>query len=107
MDISSLSGYSYDIANSSLSENKINSIASKAKDNEQLMEACKEFESYFLKLMYNEMDKTIDRSNSLIKESQGEKIFKDLLVEEQAKSMAFDGNGIGLARQLYDQISRD
>lgn len=105
MDISNISSYSYDMATTNIKENKINDLSKNINNDEKLMEACKEFESYFIQMMYKEMEKTVDKSDSFIKESQGEKIFKDLLIQEQSKSMAFDGRGIGLAEQLYKQMT--
>lgn len=76
------------------------------KDNKKTMEACKEFESYFVQQMYKSMQSTVDDSNSLIKKSQATNIFTDFLVEENAKNIA-DGGGIGIAKMMYDTMLRE
>ncbi|MFP4697166.1 MAG: rod-binding protein [Eubacteriales bacterium] len=75
------------------------------KDNKELKDACEQFESYFINQMLKEMRKTVPESG-LIKESQGEKIFKDMLYEEYAKEAA-KGQGLGLASKLYKQLSNE
>lgn len=74
-------------------------------DEEQLMDACIEFESYFLKMMLSSMRNTIDTEDSFIPQSNGEKIFQSMLDEEYADKAAKSGNGIGLAKVLYKQLS--
>ncbi len=79
-----------------------------AEDDEELKEACEQFEEYFINLMFKEMDKTImkdDSEDSIFKESQAESYFKDFLYEEYSKSMTQAG-GIGLAQQMYDQMQQ-
>ncbi|MFV0504381.1 MAG: rod-binding protein [Lachnospirales bacterium] len=86
------------------SENLINKV--KSKDIEEMKEACADFESYFLKMMYNAMEKTIDDSNSFIPKGNGEKIFTDMLIEEQSK-MISAGKGIGLADEMFKQMYKE
>ena len=74
------------------------------KKDEELMNACVEFESYFLNMMFKEMRKTIDYSDSLIKRNQGEIMFTEMLDEENSKSIARGNNGLGLAQSLYQQM---
>ena len=76
----------------------------KGKEDERLMEACREFESIFLHMMIRQMRSTIPE-NDLIEKSHARGIFEDLHDEELAKSMA-QGQGIGLAQQMYQQLSR-
>lgn len=79
-----------------------------AQDDAELKEACDQFEEYFLNLMFKSMQKTInkdDSENSMFKESQAEKITKDFLYQEYAKSMT-DAGGIGLSTQMYEQMKR-
>ena len=70
------------------------------------MDACKTFEGYFLQMMYKSMRNTVDTSGSFMKQSNAEKIFQDMLDEENSKKAAGSGNGIGLAEMLYKQLSR-
>lgn len=72
---------------------------------EELMEACRTFEGYFLQMMYKSMRATVDDSGSFIPKSNGEKIFQDMLDEENCKNIS-EGSGVGLAKMLYKQLSR-
>ncbi len=90
-------------------ENEINEFsnsldtAMQSKDDEELREACTDFESYFIKHMYNEMQKTVDHSNSLFQRSQATNVFTDFLVSETAENVANAG-GIGLADMMFDSM---
>jgi peptidoglycan hydrolase FlgJ len=70
----------------------------------KLYEQCQEFESIFLKMMLSEMQKTVDKSDSLISGGWAEEIYQDQLNDEYSKSMAKTAN-LGLADQLYRQLS--
>lgn len=69
----------------------------------KLKDACKGFESMFIQLMWKEMRKTVPE-NSLFGESQGEKIFRDMLDTEMADRMS-DSGGLGLADVMYQQLT--
>ncbi len=77
-----------------------------ANDDAELKEACDQFEEYFINLMFKSMEKTIPKDeseNAMFKESQGESITKDYLYQEYAKMMT-EAGGIGLSKQMYDQM---
>jgi flagellar protein FlgJ len=76
---------------------------------EELMSACKEFEAYFIEQIYKGMESTImkaddDDSSSA---SQYTDYFGDMQIQEYAKQAANQGDGIGLANQLYEQMKRN
>lgn len=71
-------------------------------DKEKLMEACKEFESLLLQMMYKQMKRTVPESE-LLPESPGREIFQDMLDEELINNAA--QRGTGLAEILYRQLS--
>jgi Rod binding domain-containing protein len=71
----------------------------------KLYEQCQEFESIFLKMMLSEMQKTVDKSDSLISGGWAEEIYQDQLDDEYSKSMAKTAN-FGLADQLYRQLAK-
>ncbi|MDR1689782.1 MAG: rod-binding protein [Clostridiales bacterium] len=73
----------------------------------ELLNACQEFEGYFIQMMYKEMRKTIDTSKSYIQKSNAEEIFQGMLDEEVAVSAAKKGSGIGLAEMMYKQMKRN
>ena len=90
-------------------ENTLSKVGQQATE-EELMEACKEFEAYFIEQMYKGMEKTImkaedDEENSTA--SQYLDYFSDMQTEAYAKATAEQGNGIGLAQQLYEQMKRN
>lgn len=70
---------------------------------EELMEACKSFESYFVEQVLKAMEKTTGKT-----EEDGDylEVFKDNLYQEYAKMIA-DSQSLGLAQQFYDSIKRN
>lgn len=112
MDLSSLSNYYSSIANqASASANSISNLSDeemKAKNDEELMVVCKEFESYLLEQVFKEMEKTSsvfgeDEDGS---SSQLVDYFKDTTIAELA-SQSTEQNGLGLAQMLYEQMKRN
>lgn len=111
MDVSSLSAYTdyySQLASSSGSSslsNKISAASSETSDDE-LMDVCKEFESYLLEQVFKNMEKTVsldgDEDSST---SQLVDYFKDQTISEIA-SEATDTQGTGLAQMLYEQLKR-
>ena len=115
-DISSLYGSSaldstayINAANQTASklQDKLNSSDySKATDDE-LMDACKQFESYFLEQMFKEMMKTIPESeDTSSSNSQLMDYYKDEMVQQIA-SDSTEQNSLGLAQMLYEQMKRN
>jgi flagellar protein FlgJ len=78
--------------------------ASKNGEDSKLREACNEFESYFLKMMFKSMRSTVINTNGLFKKSNAENIFQDMLDEQYCENAANGGNGIGLSDMLYRQL---
>ncbi|MBF0382462.1 MAG: rod-binding protein [Magnetococcales bacterium] len=75
------------------------------KDTLSLRKAAADFESMFVKQMLTSMRKAIPKEkNALIKESEGEKMFKDLLDAEYAKTASRSGNGLGLGAAMFKQL---
>jgi flagellar protein FlgJ len=75
--------------------NKINSETS----DEELMEACKSFEQYFVEQVIKEFTKSIE-------EFQGNKymdMFGDTLITEYAGKVSDSGN-LGIAQMLYESM---
>lgn len=116
MDISSLYGNSAldstaytNAANQTASrlQDKLNNADyTKATDNE-LMDACKQFESYFLEQMFKEMMKTIPESeDTSSSNAQLMDYYKDEMVQQIA-SDSTEQNSLGLAQMLYEQMKRN
>ncbi|MBF0400645.1 MAG: rod-binding protein [Magnetococcales bacterium] len=78
-------------------------------DQKRLQGAATEFEAMFIKQMLTAMRKTIPKALPgevpLIKESEGEKIFRDLLDGEYAKVMSQRKNGLGLKEALLKYLA--
>lgn len=103
------SNYFYDYsqiskASESAMENTLDKIGNETSGAE-LMEACKEFEAYFIEQIYKGMEKTImkaeDESSAA---GQYKDFFGDMQVQEYAKIATEQNGGIGLANQLYEQM---
>lgn len=75
---------------------------------EQLLDACKEFEAYFVEQIFKEMQKTVDvfkdgetnPNDSLVD------YFKDSTIQELAGTMT-ETQGLGLAQMLFEQMKRN
>lgn len=79
---------------------------SKATD-EELMDACKEFEAYFVEQMFKEMVKTIPESdNTSSYTSNLMDYYKDNMLQEIAGETSEQGS-LGLAQMLYEQMKRN
>ena len=71
------------------------------------MDACKQFESYFLEQVFKEMDKTVMKA----KEDEGASsqlvdFFKEQSMAKMAQQST-ETNPLGLAQMLYDQMKRN
>lgn len=88
----------------SLSLQKSLSGVDKDTDEEQLMNACKGFEAYFVQKIIEQTKKSILDDE----EENGEymKYFSDLMNEQYANLITESG-GIGLAQQLYDSMKQN
>jgi flagellar protein FlgJ len=87
-----------------IEKNKTNKIENKEK--EDLKKVSQDFEALFLKKLFDEMDKTVDRKDSLFDGGNAEEIFRGMLNDERAKSISKSG-GIGLADLIYKQLSSE
>lgn len=84
----------------------VNKDFSKASD-EELMDACKKFEAYFLEQCFKEMMKTTNESEtSSASSSTLLNYYKDNFIQEISEEST-DKQGLGLAQQLYEQMKRN
>ncbi len=87
-------------------EGELGSDYTKATDDE-LMDACQKFESYFVEQMFKEMMKTVSESEDSSSSITSLKDYmKDSLVQEIAGESTKQGS-LGLAQILYDQMKRN
>lgn len=97
----------YSQATSQLRDKLANTDYSQATE-EELMEACKSFEAYFLEQAFKGMEKMIPKSDDDDDSSMTYiNAFKDNLYQEYAKKVTDRGDGIGLAKQLFEQMKRN
>lgn len=73
-------------------------------DKKALKQACADFESIFLSMLYKQMKATIPKSD-LVPASAGRDIFESML-DEKIVEKAAESGGIGLADSLYKQLSK-
>lgn len=72
-----------------------------SKSDEELLEACKSFESYFVEQVFKEMKKTVKSSD----ENEYTEYFGDMLYQEYAASMSEKGD-LGIAQMLFESMKR-
>ena len=111
MDISSIQAMANQYTSESSSTKKLqNSLKNDYSEatSEELMDVCKEFEAYFVEQIFKEMRKTIPESESTSSYSSTMKeYYEDSLYQEYAKAITEQGDGIGLAKTLYEQMKRN
>jgi flagellar protein FlgJ len=71
---------------------------------EELMEACKSFETYLLEQVFKGMEKTIIKDEE--EENDYLAQFGDKLYEEYAKNASANGS-VGIAQLLYESMKRN
>lgn len=87
-------------------EGELKSDYSKATDDE-LMDACKQFEAYFVEQMFKEMMKTVPESETTSSYTSNlMDYYKDNMIQEIA-SDSTEQEGLGLAQMLYEQMKRN
>ena len=74
-----------------------------SKIDEELMDGCKAFETYFVEQVIKEMRQTIPGDEE---GSNKHSYFKDLLYREYATAITNQGE-LGLSKQLYDSMKRN
>ena len=85
----------------------LNTNGLKGSTDDELMEVCKQFESYFLEQVFKEMKKTIPQNEDMSSSSQSLiDYFGDNLIQEFAAEST-EKNSLGLAQTLYEQMKRN
>ncbi|MDR1700344.1 MAG: rod-binding protein [Lachnoclostridium sp.] len=75
-----------------------------AQTDAEMMDACKQFEAYFVEQMYKNMQATVMKSEE--EENQYTEMFGDMLTQEYA-SAAVEAQGIGIAQMLYESMKNN
>lgn len=74
---------------------------------DELMDVCKDFESYFTEQVFKSMKKMIPENEETSGTASGHlDYFEDLLYQEYAKAQT-EGEGLGIAQMLYEQMKRN
>ena len=111
MDIGYISGLYSDIyktnnQSTAKLENHLKGDMTKATDAE-LMDACKEFEAYFLEQMFKSMIKTVPKNEETSAYTSN---LMDYYTDEMMQKLATDTtetSSLGLAQTLYEQMKRN
>ena len=113
MDISGLSNIYTDYmnqqadnVNSKKMQDTVSKDYSQATD-EELLDVCKQFESYFMEQVFKQMEKTIIKDESSVGSSTAlVDYFKDSALQELTKTST-ETQGLGIAQMLYEQMKRN
>lgn len=109
MSISIGSGSMFQLPVSNMENSGIKKLESKLKDNnidkmpdEDLMEACKSFETYFVEQVVKAMRKTVPNSEE---ENDYMNYFGDMLYQKYSENITESGE-LGIAQMLYESMKR-
>jgi flagellar protein FlgJ len=116
MDMTGIGSVYSDYLTSQVSSSKTTSLQSKLENTsgteteDELKEACKEFEAYFVEQVYDAMLETTkifsDDDDEDGYASKMVDYYKDFAIQELCDEVT-DGEGIGLANMLYEQMKRN
>ncbi len=110
-NISSLTDYYTSVTGEAGATELARSLSGKAENastDDELMDVCKQFESYMLEQVFKHMDKTVMRNNDG-KDASTENLvdyFRSQSIQELA-SQSTEKQGLGIAQQLYEQLRRN
>lgn len=76
-----------------------------SEDPKKILEVCREFESIFINMMLKQA-KGSGQVGGFMEKSYAREIFEEMQDEELSKQMS-KGQGIGLAQELYKQLTRN
>lgn len=109
MDINSMSGSLFnqystimDGHNSSKLDSALG-VNQKDATDEEMMDACKQFEQYFVEQMFKEMKKTVPE-DSLLGNNEYYNMFEDNMIEGIAEKIT-ESEQLGFAQRLYESMS--
>lgn len=106
---SAYSSYLSSQAASSKLDSRIKTKDYTESSDEELLNACKEFESYFMEQIYKEMEKTVDVFKADEDTDPNDSLvdfFQDSAIQDLA-STSTEREGTGLAQTLFEQMKRN
>lgn len=85
----------------------VNTVRAQGNQKEQLKKVAKEFEAVFVSKMFSQMDKTVDREDSMFNDSKYMDNFKSLMFNQIGRDVANSPtSNIGFAKQIYQQMEK-
>ena len=106
-DLINSTAYSQAVDNTAKYDNTLNKDYAGATD-EELVDACKEFETYFIEQMFKSMQKMVPESEYTSSSTKTmTEYYKEQLISEYASNAANQGDGLGIAQMLYEQMKRN
>ncbi|HPC73961.1 MAG TPA: rod-binding protein [Syntrophales bacterium] len=76
-----------------------------AEEDRKLKKACADFEALFISLMFRTMRQTVPTSG-YFKAMPGKDIYTMMMDQKLAEEMAHRGEGLGIKKMLYQQLSK-
>ena len=114
MDINGLNkDYASYLSQSSAASTKINQLQNADYTNatdDELLDACKQFEEYFVEMTLKEVFITVDLFGTGESSSSAMSTSKDLMKDSMVKTFAekiTENSNLGLAQQLYESMKRN
>ena len=110
-NISSLTDYYTSVTGEAKATELARNLSGKAENastDDELMDVCKQFESYMLEQVFEHMDKTVMRNDDG-KDASTENLvdfFRGQAIQDLA-SQSTEKQGLGIAQQLYEQLRRN
>ncbi len=71
---------------------------------EKLRDATQQFEAFFVAYLMKQMRKGVGEGQGILAPSEGEKVFRDMMDDETARSASATGQ-MGIADLLYNQLA--
>lgn len=98
-----------DMVSGMASAGKLTSSIEGASTDDEMMEACEEFEVYLLQKMFQSMEETTKIFSDEEEEEGSEYVsmFNDQMYQAVAQNMVNAGQGLGLAQTLYESMTRN
>lgn len=93
------------LSNTGKTDSITSTLTKSSASDEELMEACKGFESYLLEQVFKGMEKTVMKDEDEKKNDYLAQ-FGDMLYEKYAEDTA-ENQSIGIAQMLYDSMKRN
>lgn len=112
MDISNISAYTDYLSTQNTSAAKLNNALNNTDysvaEDDELLDACKQFEAYLLEQVFKEMEKTVDcfKDEDSDPNSNLVDYFKGNMLQNLAATST-ETQGLGIAQMLYEQMKRN